>query len=317
MKLAKSSAMGKEKSSSKSYNRKKTIQLSILAIPLIIYVFVFHYLPMPGIILAFQDYTYTGGLFGSKFVGFANFEYIIKSSDAFRIVRNTVVYNIIFIIVGNIGALLVALMMDRVVHRRQVKTLQTVMFLPYFISWVVVSYMAGMILGYEDGILNMVLEMFGKERISWYMTPNAWWFILPLANLWKGVRCSAIIYYGYIMGVDTTLYEAAYIDGCTEWKKMIYITIPMIKPALILNLILSLGGVMRGDFGLFFYLTKDTGTLYPTTDIIDTYVIRAIRKTGDISGPAAIGLLQSAVGFCLVMATNKLVKWIDPENRLF
>lgn len=305
------------KISSVRYNRQMNFQLTLLALPMIIYIFIFNYLPMPGIVLAFQDYTYTGGLFGSKWVGLSNFEYIFKSSDAFRIVRNTIVYNVINIIVGNIGALLVALMMDRVVHKWQVKTFQTLMFLPYFISWVVVSYMSSIILEYDGGILNEALALFGKDPISWYMTPNAWWFIIPIANLWKGIGCSAIVYYGFILGVDNSLYEAAYIDGATEWKKMVYVIIPMIRPAIILNLIMSIGGLMRGDFGLFFYLTKDTGMLYPTTDIIDTYVFRGIRKTGDISGPAAIGLLQSVVGFLLVVSSNKIIKWLDPENKMF
>lgn len=299
------------------YKRQTNIQLTILALPMIIYLLIFKYLPMPGIAIAFQDYSYTGGLFGSKFVGLENFEYIFRSSDAFRILRNTIVHNVIFIITGNMFSLLVALLMDRVVHRWQIKTFQTMMFLPYFISWVVVSYMSSIVLAYDGGILNSFLEILGKEPVSWYMSPGAWWFIIPIAHLWKSIGHSSIVYYGYILGVDNSLYEAAYIDGANEWQKMLHITIPMIKPAIVLNLIMSVGRLMRGDFGLFYYLTNDSGMLYPSTDIIDTYVFRGLRKTGDISGPAAIGLLQSVVGFILVVGSNKISKWLDPENRMF
>lgn len=300
-----------------AYRRQTNVQLTLLVLPMLIYIFIFKYLPMPGIVLAFQDYTYTGGLFGSDFVGLKNFEYIFGSSDAFRILRNTILHNVIFIITGNACSLFVALMMDRVIRKWQIKTFQTMMFLPYFISWVVVSYMSSIILEYDGGVLNAILGLFGKDPVSWYMTPAAWWFIIPIAHLWKSIGHSSIVYYGYILGVDNSLYEAAYIDGATEWQKMLYITIPMIKPAIVLNLIMSIGTLMRGDFGLFYYLTNDNGMLYSTTDIIDTYVFRGIRKTGDISGPAAIGLLQSVVGFILVVGANKIAKWLDPESRMF
>ncbi len=316
MKTAAETAL-KKKSGMNAYKRQITWQLSLIALPMVIYIFIFNYCPLPGILIAFQDYSYEGGIFGSRWVGIDNFVYLFKSNDLFRIVRNTIVHNIIGIAVGMCCSLLVALMMDRVVKRWQVKTFQTLMFLPYFISWVIVSYMASTVLSYDKGVLNKMIQAMGGEPISWYMTPNAWWFIIPIVSVWKGVGSSAVVNYGYIIGVDRSIYEAAYIDGCTEWKRMIYITIPMIKPAIIVSLIMSIGGIIRGDFGLFYYLTNNQGMLYPVTDIIDTYVFRAIMKTGDISGPAAVGLFQSIVGCVMVLGANQIVKWLDPESRMF
>lgn len=309
--------MLKNQSSMSRYKKQSNIELTILILPALIYILIFNYLPMPGILLAFQNYNYRDGFFGSEWVGLKNFEYLFRSNDAFRIIRNTIVYNVLNVSVSMVFSLLTALIMDRVVKRWQIKTFQTTMFLPYFISWVVVSYMTSSILDFESGMLNRFLSSMGKEPVLWYSTPNAWWFIIVIANLWKTIGYSSIIYYGYILGIDTSLSEAAQIDGCTEFQRMRYITIPLIKPAITVSLIMSIGSLLNSDFGIFYFLTNDSTRLYSTTDVIGTYVFRAVRKTGDISGPAAIGMFQSVVGFILVITANKIIKHLDPENRIF
>lgn len=300
-----------------STGKKGSLELLILALPAIIWVFIFLYIPMGGLMIAFKDYNYADGIFGSPWCGFKNFEFMFKSSDFTRILSNTAFYNFVFIIVGHSFAIFVALLLDATNSRRSVKLFQTTFFLPYFISWVVVALIGRLILDYDNGFLNQILRFFGKEGVIWYQTPKPWRVILPLFNLWKTFAYSAIIYYGTIMGINQEIYEAASIDGCGKLKSVWYITLPQLKPTIIILLIMAIGSVLRADFGLFYQVTGDNSLIYSTTDVIDTYLFRSLTVTGDLGISSAVGFFQSVVGFFLVICTNYVVNKVESSYALF
>ena len=310
----------KEKNGVRHKKRKidrSTLQVySMCVIPLLLIV-VFNYLPMIGTIIAFKDYKYDLGILGSKWVGFKNFEYLLKSNDFVRVTRNTLGLNFMFIIVGMFMAVTVAVLLFEVKSRRATKVYQTIMITPNFLSWVVVSYMVYAFLNPAYGLLNQFLGKIGIESIDWYSKPNAWPFILLIANVWKGVGMDSVIYYATLMGIDESLLEAADIDGASKWKKIKCIILPELTQLMVVLGILKIGNIFRADFGLFYQLTRDVGALYPTTDVIDTYIFRTMRVIGNMGMSSAAGLLQSVVGFALVVATNAISKKIDPNNGLF
>ena len=295
---------------------KSQMELWALTIPAIIFVFIFSYLPMGGLVVAFKNYNYTDGIFGSPWNGLDNFAYLFKSNSFFVIVRNTLLYNFAFILLGTIIAVFCALMLYAIYNKYAIKIFQSSMFVPYVISWVVVSYISHGFLSYDYGLVNNLLEFFGKEKISFYTQKVYWPYILIFFNMWKCVGYNTLMYYGSMLGIDQELYEAATIDGCSYFKKIIYITIPGIKPILIMMFILGLGGIFRSDFGLFYYIPKDSGSLYSVTDVIDTYVMRTIQVTGSIGESSAVGFVQSIVGFITVVAANSAIKKISEENAL-
>lgn len=293
------------------------LQVYSLAAVGLIALFIFNYIPMGGLIVAFKNYRYDLGIFGSEWVGLKNFDLLVKSSDFLKITRNTLLFNVIFIITGTIAQLVLAILMYEISSRRATKLYQTIMITPNFLSWVIVGYMAYAMLHPQHGYVNKFLESMGIDAIDWYSKPSAWYFILPIVNIWKGVGINSIIYYAALMGIDETLYEAADIDGAGKMKKIISITIPELVSLISIMIILSIGNIFRGDFGLFYQLTRDSGALYDATDVIDTYVVRATRNIGDFGVSSAIGFLQSVVGFVLVMITNYVSKKIDSNNALF
>lgn len=293
------------------------LQVYSLAAVGLLALLVFNYLPMGGLVIAFKNYRYDLGVFGSEWVGLKNFDMLVKSNDFLNITRNTLLFNAIFIVTGTVAQLLLAILMYEISSRRATKIYQTVMITPNFLSWVVVGYMAYAILHPQNGYLNRILANFGIESIDWYSKPNAWYVILPITSIWKGVGINSIIYYAALMGIDETLYEAADIDGAGKIKKILHITLPELVSLVSIMTILSIGGIFRGDIGLFYQLTRDSGALYDTTDVIDTYVMRATRQIGDMGVSSAIGFLQSVVGFVLVMVTNYVSKKIDSNNALF
>ncbi len=295
---------------------KDNAELLLLALPAIIYFFIFNYLPMFGVVIAFKDYRYNRGILGSDWVGFKNFEFFFTSSDAFRITRNTVGYGAVFIIAGIIAAVTVALLLFEIRNRFAIKFYQTTAILPHFLSWVIVGYITYTLFHPELGVFNQILKALGLEGANWYGEAKYWPFILPVVNIWKGVGMGSIIYYAALMGVDQQLYEAATIDGATKWQQTWNISIPSLTPIMTILSILAIGNLFRGDFGLFYQITRDVGNLYPTTDIIDTYVYRGLR-TGDIGITSAVGLFQSVVGLLLVVTTNTIVKKVDPEKSMF
>ena len=286
------------------------------AVPLLL-VFIFRYLPMGGIVIAFKNYTYSGGIFGSEWCGFDNFKFFFKSNDFLKITWNTLYMNVIFIIVGMASALAVGILLYNVISRRRTKIFQTILITPRFLSWVIVAYMLYAMINPEFGLFNQILMKFGKEPVDLYSKPEVWPFILTVANVWKGVGMDSVIYYAALMGISQDLFEAADIDGASAWAKVRYIMIPELKSLITVLLILKVGSIFCADFGLFYQLTQDVGALYPTTDVIDTYIFRTMRVLGNMGMSSAAGLLQSVVGFVLVVVTNAIVKKIEPDNSLF
>lgn len=293
------------------------MQLFTLALPAIALLLVFSYWPMFGIVLAFKDYKVTEGIFGSPWAGMKNFDFLFRSQDAWRITRNTLLLNAMFIVAGIFFGVLFALIMFEVKKARHVKVYQTVSILPSFLSWVAVGYIVYAFLDPTKGLANQILAVFGIDDVSWYTEAEYWPVILLIVKTWQGVGLGSIIYYAALMGVDAELYEAADIDGASKLQKTLHISIPQIVPIIIIMGILDVGKIFRADFGLFYNVTRNVGALYPTTDVIDTYVFRALMTQGNIGMSSAASVLQSVVCFVMLVATNAIVKKISPENSLF
>ncbi len=304
----------KKKSAWKTF--KKSIPLLTLALPAIIYLFVFNYIPMYGLVLPFKDYKPSKGFFASDWAGLENFELIFNNPEIATATWNTIFYNLVFIVVGTAAAVFVALMLYELTSK-SVKFYQTTMFLPHFISWVVAAYAAYVFLDMDYGILNKLLVAFGAEPIMWYNAPEKWPAIIVIAETWKTVGYNAVIYYAALMGTDKSLFEAARVDGANKFRQTWHIAIPGIKSMITIMVIMKVGKVFYGDFGLFYNVTKNSSLLYKTTDIIDTYVYRALRVDGDIGLSSAVTFYQSVLGFILVVVTNAIVKKFDDESALF
>lgn len=291
-------------------------ELTLLALPSILYIFVFSYVTMFGVIIAFKNYRYDKGILGSEWVGLSNFEFFFISEKAFIVTRNTILYSLWFWVVTTLGALLVAILLNEV-SRKWSKYYQTIMFLPTFVSWVVVMFLAQMFLSHDFGFLNRFFETVGLERVRWYLEPAYWPLILTLAHLWKAIGFSALVYYAGIVAIDPSYYEAARMDGATRFQMARKITIPMLAPLIIILMIMAIGNMFRGDFGLHFFVSNNAPLLYNATDIIDTFVYRALSVSGDIPMATAVGLYQSLVGLLLVVGANYTVRRISEENSLW
>ncbi len=291
--------------------------LTTMALPGVLFLLVFAYLPMFGLVIAFKDYRFVDGILGSAWVGLDNFRFLFGTDTAWRITRNTLVMNSIFIVTGTIASLSIAILLNEIYTSRMTKYYQTMLFFPYFISWVIVSYFVFAFLNGESGMANRLVVALGGEPISWYRSPEYWPGILTLANLWNGVGFSSIIYLAGILSIDTAYYEAAKIDGANKWHQIRYITLPQILPLIIILVLLAIGRIFNADFGLFFFVPRDNPMLYSTTDVIDTFVYRSLVQLGDISMAAAAGFYQSTVGFVMVILANWIVRRIRPEHALF
>lgn len=294
-----------------------TFALTLLALPAIIWFLIFSYAPMAGSLIAFKDYKPKLGFFKSEWVWFDNFRYLFESNDAVRIVSNTLFYNFVSIFIVAAVSVFVAILMDIVSKKYFLKIYQSMLFLPRFVSWVVVGYIGFTLFDYDLGVMNELNEMVGNKPINWYMSPEYWRTILLSANVWKSVGYTSLIYYGSILGIDSEIYEAADIDGATFRQRIFRITIPLIKPTIIMMMIMSVGNIMRADFGLFYYVPNNTGALYETTDVLDTYVYRSMRTLGDFSTSSAVSFFQSVIGLILVVTCNMIVKKIDEDCSLF
>jgi putative aldouronate transport system permease protein len=294
----------------------RNIELFTLSLPAVIYIFIMAYIPMFGVVIAFKNYRYDKGILGSEWIGFKNFEFLFKSETAFRITRNTVVYNLGYMVLTTIAALTVAILLNEIA-KRWLKIYQTALILPFFLSWVVMSYITQAFLDHENGFINSWLVTAGMEKISWYFEAEYWPYILNIVHLWKAIGFSAMVYYAGILGIDSELYEAARIDGAKRMQMVTNITIPQLTPLIIILLILSIGNMFRGDFGLHFFIPNNNGMTYSTTDIIDTYIYRALSEIADVSMASAVGLYQSFVGFVLVVSANLIVRRINEDNSLF
>lgn len=295
---------------------KENLQLLLLALPAIIYYFVWQYLPMFGLVLAFKKLNYEKGILGGPWVGLENFKFFFASQDAWRITRNTVGYSITFIILNIVAAVTIALLMYEINRKFFIKFFQTTMILPRFMSWVIVGYITYAFLNPTHGIFNQMFNLLGISKVNWYADIKFWPFILIFAELWKGVGLNSIMYYASLMGADESLYESARMDGANRWQQTLHISIPHLVPLMTILGLLSLGNIFRGDFGLFYQIPMDIGILYPVTDIIDTYIYRGLSN-GQYTVATAVGLFQSFVGLGCILMANWAVRKIDPEKSLF
>lgn len=299
-----------------SLARRSSRILLLMSAPALLLLLVFNYLPMFGIILAFKDFRFDLGIFGSAWNGFDNFKFFFTSNSAWRVTRNTLVLNGLFILTGTSVSVLFALILFEM-GRKAVKVYQTVLFFPFFISWVVASYAGFALLSADYGVLNSLLEAVGLQPVVWYSEPKYWTGILIVANIWKGTGYGVLLYYTALMGIDTTLFEAAAIDGASKLQQIRHISLPMLTPIITMLTLLSIGRIFYSDFGLLYFLTKNSTALYSVTDVIDTYVFRALRSSGDIGMSAAAGFYQSVVGFVLILTSNLVVRKANPEYAIF
>ena len=265
----------------------KNLPLTIMALPALMVMFLFRYLPMSGLLLAFKRFSVPKGIFGSDWVAWQNFEFLFKTSDAWVITRNTILYNAFFIALDLVMAVAMAIGLSELLRKRRAKVYQTIFMAPYFLSWVVVSFMAFSLFSVDDGLFNHLLNYFGFSGVNWYAEPGKWPFILTFFQLWKTVGYSTVMYISTLTGISNDYYEAAIIDGATKWQQIRRITLPCLKPMMIVLTILAIGRIFYADFGLFFQLPRDSGPLYPVTQVIDTYVYRALKETGNVGMAAA------------------------------
>ena len=296
---------------------KRFLPIYLMMIPGFLYLIINNYIPMFGIIVAFKNYNYSLGIFGSKWNGLKNFKFLFKTKDAFTITRYTIVYNAVFIILGNSLGILIAILLNEIRSKMAKKTYQTIILLPFLLSIVIVSYIVYGIFSTEFGIANHMLTSLGKDRISWYSTPKYWPFILTFINLWKNMGYNTVLYYATLIGIDVSYYEAAVVDGASRWQRIRYITIPSLIPTITIMVLMAISRIFYSDFGLFYQVPLNSGPLIDVTNTIDTYVYRGLRENSNIGMSAAAGLYQSVVGFIMVIAANTLVKRMGNGNELF
>lgn len=323
--------MSKAVTKDTKYQKKKVSFLSdikrnrfsyLIALPAIIYMFVFSYMAYPYLLLAFQRYDYRNNtiwdiIFQGKWVGLDNFKFFFSSQNAFRVTYNTLFLNILFILSGTVISVLLALLLNELRCKWFVKSTQSIMLFPNYISWIMVSYILLSLFSTQYGIVNQVLTALGKDPVNWYAESKVWPAILVIMRIWKGAGMNAIIYLAAITGIDSSLNEAAAIDGANRFQIMTKVTLPLITPTIVIMTLLSLGKIMYGDFGMIYALVGDNGLLYSTTDIIDTYVFRALRQVGDVSQSTAIGLFQSVIGFIMVYGSNWFARKFYPDGALY
>ncbi len=306
---------GRVRKALKTFAKNRT--LCLMALPAVILLFIFNYLPMGGIILAFKNYRVDKGIFGSDWNGLKNFEFFFTSQEATTVLRNTILINLATILVGLVVSVAIALLMNEIASKVKTRLYQTILFFPYFLSWVVVGYMFYAFLSPQYGMLNQMIIGMGGEKIQWYSRPQYWPFILVFAGVWKNMGYSSVIYYSAMMGIDSEYYEAALIDGANRFQLVTKITLPLLKPMIIVNLLLQVGRVLNADFGLFMFLPKGSPLLHDVTTVIDTYVYNALVSTGDVGIGAATGLFQSFTGLILLLLANWAARKISREHALF
>ncbi len=307
-----------ERLQKKSRDRKTTLSLLAIALPGIIYLIINNYMPMAGIFLAFKNYSLAKGPFKSPWCGFKNFEFLFKTKDAWIMTRNTILYNIAFIILGTVMAIFVAILLVELGESMRVKLFQSALLLPNLLSWVVIGFIAYAFLNADNGFINnTVLRWLGLDPVSWYSKPGAWPAILIIVNLWKNIGYQSIIFMASIAGIDKALYEASALDGTTKIQQIFKITLPLLKPTIITLTLMSIGRIFYSDFGLFYQVPQNSGALFATTQTIDTYVYRGLMELNDVGMSAAAGLYQSLVGFILVTIANRIVRKVDADNALY
>jgi putative aldouronate transport system permease protein len=318
-KRARSLSSGIPVNSKKRTNTRSTLSLLLMMLPGLLLLLVFNYIPLVGLVIAFEDFHPYEGIFGSAWVGLQNFAYLFQTSIAINATRNTVGLNTIFIVTILIAALAIAVALHEI--RDKVpwlgKIYQSVLFLPYFISYVLVGYFIFALLNADNGLVNHVASSLHMPRVNWYATPQYWPVILTIVNLWKNVGFWSIVYYAGILGINPEYYEAARMDGANRWQQFRAVTLPLLSPLIIINILLSIGRIFYADFGLFYQATLNNPLLYSTTDVIDTFVYRSLTSLGDVGMAAAASFYQAVIGFLLVLVSNWIVRRIDPEKAIF
>lgn len=311
--------MGKVKTHFKSFfhelKRKRVLFLMIA--PTILYFIIFSYIPMPGAYVAFVDYNISKGIFKSTFVGLKNFEFLMRTGDLWRITKNTLLYNLAFIGIGNLVQVAMAIMISEIGSKWYKKITQSVILLPYFISMVIVGFFAYNLFNYDYGFFNTILTGLGFDKHDFYSDQGIWKYIIVAFKIWSGTGYGMIVYLATITGISEDIYEAAALDGASPLQRIRYITLPLLKPTVILLLLFSLGGILKGSFDLFYNLIGNNSVLYPQTDIIDTFVFRSLVGQFNFSQGAAVGFYQSLFGLIFVLVVNSIVKKIEPESALF
>ncbi|NOU93101.1 ABC transporter permease subunit [Paenibacillus sp. LMG 31456] len=289
-----------------------------MVLPGVIYLIINNYIPMLGIVIAFKDVNFAQGILGSDWVGLKNFEYLFKTEDAFIITRNTILYNIVFIALNLVVAVALAVLLNELKNKFLLRFYQSAILLPHLMSSVIIGYLVYSLLSMETGLMNnTILPLFGLEGVMWYSDPKYWPFILTFVKVWSTAGYLCIVYFAAVVGIDQEYYEAATLDGANKIQQILKITIPAITPVIIVMTLLQIGRIFHSDFGLFYQVPLDSGVLMPTTNVIDTYVYRALLKSGDIGMASAAGVYQSIVGFIIIMIANYAVKRINPDNSLF
>ena len=300
------------------------LELTLISLPTTIWYLAFCYVPLFGIYFSFVNYKYKPGkgfiysLFvNSKFVGLKNFEFLFRSPDLQSIFTNTLGYNIIFMLIGLVLPVTLAMMITQLYSKKIAKTCQTAMFLPHFLSWVVVSYFVYAFLSTDKGLVNSLLVANGKSAITWYQEKKYWPYIIIFMNTWKTIGYSMVVYMATITGIDQSLYESAVIDGATKWQQAKSITLPLLRPIIAIMFIMNMGHIFSTDFGLFYHVTRDSNSIVSVTQTIDVYVYKALMDQHNYNYSSAAGLLQSVLGCAALLIANTVVKRIDPESGLF
>ena len=288
-----------------------------MVLPGVVVVLVFCYLPMIGIIMAFKNFNAAQGVFGSPWVGFANFKFLFTSGAAWRIIRNTVWLNFLFMLAAQVCSVGVALLLNEIYERFIAKIYQSILFFPHFISFVLVGYFTYAFLNADSGFINNILASLGLQKVAWYSHAEYWPAILVLVSLWKGLGYFTVIYLAGMVAISPEYYEAVRIDGGSKRHEMWYVTIPLVRPLIIINVLLTIGRIFFANFDLFYNTVRETGLILQTTDVIDTYVVRSLRVLGNFNMAAAAGVFQAVCGFILVLASNWLVRRFDPDHALF
>lgn len=296
---------------------KRHWQLYVMALPAIIGVLIFSYFPKIGLVMAFQDLDFAKGVFTSPFVGFKNFKFLFASTDAWIMTRNTVVYNVVFIIVNMSLSVGLALLINELTSRRFSKVVQTIFIMPHFLSAVVVAMIVYGFLEFNNGYVNSIMEDLGKMPGFWYTNTKIWPPLFVFISAWKSIGYSSVIYTAVIAGINQELYEAAALDGASRWQQIKYITIPHLRTIMSINLIRSVGAIFSGDFGLFYSVTQNNGALYPVSMILDTYIYNALLTFNNTGMSTAAGFYQSLVGFVLLISVNTVIKKMDSNSSLF
>ena len=298
--------------------KKSEIGLLVMLLPGSIYLLVNNYAPMAGLFIAFKKINYQKGIFGSDWVGLSNFEFLFRTKDAWIMTRNTLLYNLVFIALNIVLGVTFAILLNEVRYKILKKGFQTVLLMPQIVSMVIVSYMAFAFLASDNGFINhSILEPLGKGRISWYTKAPYWPFIIVFVQAWKNLGYNTILFLASVVGIDTSLYEAAQVDGASRWKQIFYITLPLLRPAMITLGLLMVGRIFYSDFGLFYQLPMDSGPLFPVTQTIDTYVYRGLSNISNIGMSSAASFYQSFVGFAVVLTCNLIVRKVDADSALF